>query len=70
MKTKENSQEKHRHCCHLYYPVPHSGGAHSYLDYYQTHASRTSTVLMRQGFIEQTHTALRFRNEVIASQEK
>lgn len=71
MKTKENNLVKYRHCCHLYYyPVPHSGGVHSYLDYYQTYASRTSTVLMRQGFIEQTHTALCFRNEVIAGQEK
>jgi len=71
MKTKENNLVKYRLRCHLYYyPVPHSGGVHSYLDYSQTYASRISTVLMRQGFIERTHTALCFRNEVIAGQEK
>ncbi|KQK75587.1 hypothetical protein AAES_145416 [Amazona aestiva] len=47
-----------------------AGGVHSYLDYYQTYALRISTVLMRQGFIEQTHTALCFRDEVIAGREK
>lgn len=62
---------KYRHCCHLYYyPVPHSGGVHSYLYCYQTCASRTSTVLMRRGFMEQARTALYFRNEVIAGHKK
>lgn len=62
---------KYRHFCHLYYhPVPRSGGVHSCLDYYPTCALRTSTVLRRQDFMEQTRTALCFRNEVIAGHKK